>query len=74
MRAGKGFTLFILNKDMNHVIKIIKSLEDWGVLIDGVTENLKYKIKKQGGGFFGAFSAPLAASLVQPVVSSVVKV
>ena len=31
MRAGKGFTLFILNKDMNHIIKIIKSLEDWGV-------------------------------------------
>ena len=43
-------------------------------LIDGVTENLKNEIKKQGGGFFGAFSAPLAASLVQPVVSSVVKV
>ena len=43
-------------------------------LIDGVTENLKNEIKKQGGGFFGAFSASLATSLVQPVVSSVVKV
>ena len=37
MTAGKGFTLFILNEDMN-VIKIIKSLEDSGALIDGVTE------------------------------------
>ena len=37
MTAGKGFTLFILNEDMN-IIKIIKSLEDSGALIDGVTE------------------------------------
>ena len=28
MRAGKGFTLFILDEDMNDIIKIIKSLED----------------------------------------------
>ena len=27
-RAGKGFTSFILNEDMNGIIKIIKSLED----------------------------------------------
>ena len=26
-RAGKGFTLFILNEDMNDIIKIIKTLE-----------------------------------------------
>ena len=73
VRAGKGFTLFILNKDMNDIIKIIKSLEDSGVLIDGVTESVKDKIKKQKSGFLGALLAPLAASLVQLVISSVVK-
>ena len=31
MRAGKGSTSFILNENMN-IIKIIKSLEDSGVL------------------------------------------
>ena len=31
---------------MNDIIKIIKSLEDSGVLIDGVTETVKGKIKK----------------------------
>ena len=36
VRAGKRFTLFISNKDMNDVIKIIKLLEDQGVLIDNV--------------------------------------
>ena len=55
------------------LIKIIKSLEDSGVLIDGVTKTLKNEIKKTRGGFLGALLAPLAASLVQPVISSVVK-
>ena len=36
VRAGKGFTLFISNKNMNDIVKIIKSWEDSGVLIDGV--------------------------------------
>ena len=36
-RAEKGITLFILNEDMNYIIKIIKS-QDPSVLIDGVTE------------------------------------
>ena len=43
VKAGKGFTLFISNKDMNDIIKIIKSLEDSSVLIDGVTETVKLK-------------------------------
>ena len=32
---------------MNDIIKIIKSLEDFGVLIDGVTEKVKHEIKKK---------------------------
>ena len=46
VRAGKRFLLFISNEDMNDIIKIIKSLEDSGVLIDGVTETVKHEIKK----------------------------
>ena len=42
LRTGKGFTLFILNEDMNDIIKIIKSLEYSGVLIDGVTKTVKH--------------------------------
>ena len=72
VRTEKGFTLFISNEDMNDTIKIIKSLKDLGVLIDGVTETLKHDMKKQGR-FLRALLAPSAASLVQPVISSVVK-
>ena len=57
---------------MNNITKIIKSLEDLSVLIDGVTESVKNQTKKQEGGFLGALLAVLAASLVQPAISSVV--
>ena len=58
---------------MNDIIKIIKSLEDWDVLIDGVTQTVKHETKKHEGGFLGALLAPLAASLVHPVISLAVK-
>ena len=45
-REAKRVTLFISNKDMNYVIKIIKSLEDPCALIDGVTETVNHKIGK----------------------------
>ena len=41
-RAGKGFTLFIANEDINDIIKIIKSLENSNVLFDGITETVKH--------------------------------
>ena len=50
-RAGKVFTLFISNEDMNDIIKIIKSLEDSGVVIDGVTETVKHEIKNKKADF-----------------------
>ena len=55
-RAANGFTLFISNEDMNDIIKIIKSIDDSGVLIDEVTETVNDGIKKQEGGFLGLIS------------------
>ena len=37
----------ISNEDMNDIIKIVKSLEDSCVLIDGVTETVRHEIKKK---------------------------
>ena len=62
VRARKGFNLLISNEDMNDIIKIIKSLEDSGVLIDRVAETVKDEIKKQDGGFLGALLAHLGVS------------
>ena len=47
MRAGKGFTLFFSNEDMNDVDQVIKPLENSNVLIDDITATVKYEIKKR---------------------------
>ena len=53
---------------MNDIIKIIKSLEDSGVLIDGVTvtETVKHEIKKQedkfSWNFVSTFSCFISAN------------
>ena len=54
-------------------MKIMKSLVDLDVLTDGVTNTVKHGTKQPEGGFFGALLPPLAALLVEPVISSVVK-
>ena len=54
---------------LDGIIKIIKLLEDLGVLIDGITETVKHEIKKQEGDVL----ARLAASFVQRMISSVIK-
>ena len=58
---------------MNDMIKFLKSLEDLNVLIDGITETVEQEIKKQEGQYISELLAPLAASVVQPLISSVVK-
>ena len=40
---------------MNDVIEIIKLLEDSGVLIDGVTETVKHKLKNKNVNFLEIF-------------------
>ena len=44
-------TLIISNDDMNDILKIVKSLEDSGLLLDGTTETVKSEVKEQKGGF-----------------------
>ena len=44
-------TLIISNKDMDNLIKIVKSLDDYGLLLKGVTESLQNEVKEQKGGF-----------------------
>ena len=46
VRVERGFTLFISNYDMNDIIRIIKSVKDSGVLIDGISGTVKHEIKK----------------------------
>ena len=42
--------LIILNEEMNDITKIVKSLEESGLLIKGVSKTIKNEAKEQTGG------------------------
>ena len=43
--SGNHTTLMIFNDDMQDALKIVKSLEDSGILLDGITETVKIEVK-----------------------------
>ena len=57
-------TLIISNNEMNHIIKIVKSLEDSALLLKGVTETVQNEVKEQKEGFLNMLLGTLGASLL----------
>ena len=57
-------TLIISNDEINDIIKIVKSLEDSGLLLKGVTETVQNEVKEQKGGFLSMLLGTLGASLL----------
>ena len=49
---------------MNDIIKIVKSLEDSGLLLKGVTETVQNEVKEQKGEFLSMLLGTLGASLL----------
>ena len=62
--SGNNTTLIISNKDMDDLIKIVKSLEDSGLLLKGITESVQNEIKEQKGRFLSMLLRTLGASLL----------
>ena len=56
-------TLVNCNDDMQDLLKIVKSLEDSGLLLDGITETVKNEVKEQKSGFLSMVLGTLGASL-----------
>ena len=62
---GSGTTtLIISNDEMNDIIKIVKSLENSGVLLKGVSETIQHEAKEQRGGFLSMLLGTLGDSLL----------
>ena len=61
---NNAITLIISNNDMEDLIKIVKSLENSGLLLKGVTETVQNKVKEQKGGFLSMLQGTLDASLL----------
>ena len=56
--------LIISNEEMNAITKIIKSLEDSGLLLKGVSRTIQSEAKDRKGGFLGTLLGTLGASLL----------
>ena len=59
----KTTTLIISNDEMEHITKIFKSLEDFVLLLRGISETIQNEAKEQKGGFFSMLLGTLGASL-----------
>ena len=54
----------ISNDEMEDILRIVKSLEDSGILLEGVRETNKNEAKEQKGGFLSMLLGALGASLL----------
>ena len=62
---GSGnITTIISNNEIEDIIKIVKFLEDSGLLLKGVTETVQNEVKEQKGGFLSMLLGTLDASLL----------
>ena len=57
-------TLIISNEEMNGIMKIVKYLEESGLLIKGVSKTIRNEAYEQKGGFLGVLLGTLGASLL----------
>ena len=67
---GSGTTtLIISNDEMNDILKIVKSLEGFGVLLKGVSEAIQHEAKEQRGGFLSMLLGNLGAFFLGDILS-----
>ena len=67
---GSGFTtLIISSKEMEDIMKIVKCLEDSGLLIKVVSETIKHETKDQKGLFLGTLLESSGANLLGNVLT-----
>ena len=57
-------TIIISNDEMEDIMKIVKSLEDSGLLLKGVSETIQNEAKEQKRGFVSMLLGTLGASLL----------
>ena len=62
-------TLIISNNEIEDIIKIVKSLEDSGLLLKGVSETIQNEAKEQKGGFLSMLLGTLGASLLGNILA-----
>ena len=64
MFGSGATTLIISNEEMNDFMKIVKSLEESGLLIKSISERIKTEAKVQKEGFLSMLLGTLSTSLL----------
>ena len=54
---------------MEDIRKVFKALQDFGLLLEGISETIKNEAKEQNGGFFSMLLGTLVASLLGNLVT-----
>ena len=68
--SGHNNTALIISIDeMDDILKVVKSLENSGVFLKGVSETIQHEAKEQTGGFLSMLLGNLGASLLGDVLS-----
>ena len=62
-------TVIISNDEVDDFIKIVKSLEDSGLLLKGITETVQNEVKERKRGFLGMLLGTLGASLLGNIMT-----
>ena len=62
--SGNHTTLILSNDDMQDLLKIVKLLEESHILLDAITETVKYEVKNKKAGFLSMLLGTLRASLL----------
>ena len=57
--SGNMTTLITSNDEIHNIIKIVKSPEDSGLLIEGFTKTVQNELKEQKGGFLSTLLSTL---------------
>ena len=67
---GSGTTTLIIpNDEMDDILKIVKSLQNSGLLLKGVSETIQHEAKEQRGGFLSMLLGTLGVSLLGDILS-----
>ena len=61
---GSGIKLIIEEEDIKDIMKIIKALENSGILLKGVSKTIENETKEQRRGFLSMLLGTLGASLL----------
>ena len=69
MLGSGATTVIISNDEMNDILKIVKSFENSGVLLKGVSETIQHEGKEQREGFLSMLLGTLGASLLGDILS-----